>query len=1605
MADLLEDGSERKKKRRLKQHQGKLLVGTNVEVRSVEEGFAGSWHSATIISSEDLVRQVEYDHLLVDDGSAKLIESITVSPTIQGVFPTNGTPCNYRGLIRPLPPRFDIRKWSFHYGLCVDAFHAEAWWEGVVYDNNDGSEERAVFFPDVGDEMKIGIEMLRVTQDWDEVSEVWKPRGSWLFLELIEEYHQQEWPALVSVKQIWYDVREKEVFENKILHWTYWERTLWEDVVLEAIADNLNLIAKEMIPVIDSVDGVNLAVGRSKRRKTTESEFPSGGVVLGSLVKEAQHVIALAESAGDATLKLESDLKNSQSKRRKASAHGFSANEVVSGGQVEKCTSQLIFQNEETRPVVDLPYDSESSALVLVANFSSLDSGIQMDDDVWRNSLCSEVTNKPIEDGGLATGMLSPDPNSATVEPIEEYHVDAFTCQLEDDGLCMDFLTNMNMSSYDEGASVQPQALSFLPSDPGVSASITSNVNGEGRSKSSPDREETQQEERLVQDIGNDNGRRNDPGCDEPIGNPKCSKRNLVSYIDFTSIEKRKSRNTLGRKDDAREEGGGVRDTTSGGSRNDRIFDEPSSKSTFPAQRRGIWLPASLDLLPGAEFCPGAVSEYALSAEYRKVRGSSLKVRMHLSHMGWKIESKKDKSMLRVRYISPDGKHYHSLLQICQELRKPRREQWTQKTRNNQRRLVTAPDELLDSSIQQVSLPLLEQTQGGKGGGSPPCGESQVLDLSEREVAPVSDLVVVEPEYCPQAVIDWFEGEINSKDLIIKAKRHLSAVGWIFWLANKRGKRELRYTSPKGRSYFSLRTACKGCIEEGVTSESIAATQRLESINVSDESKGPITGEKLSSAIMCTEFEGSIMPLNAQSGKGSTESSNFSETRKLFKVDIHGITKHRKRIKDDLFHLGSQLLRSQTNTHLQTREDGLTLAVLGARELSDPLDHNADCMKVKKGKASRRLIKQRDKLDCNYPTHMLRSSKRALQAVIPSPSHHSPRTVLSWLIDNNVVLPRAKVYYIGKKGHRPMAEGRITRDGIRCNCCQTVFTLSRFEAHAGSGRHRPATSIFLEDGRSLLECQKQIIHDNKHKSFTPESRGRIKGSQPHCNNDYICSVCHYGGTLLLCDQCPSSFHLSCLGLVNLPDGKWLCPSCRCGICGRSEFNENTEQFTDKTVLYCDQCEREYHVGCLRKLGRMKLDSCPMGNWFCSKKCEKIFLGLHKLLGKPIAVGVDCLSWTILKSMKDDSWELDASITEAMAEHHSKLNVALGVMHECFKPVKESRTKRDLFEDVIFSRGSELNRLNFRGFYTVLLERKDELISVATVRIYGEKVAEMPLVGTRVQYRRLGMCRILMNELEKKLIELGVERLLLPAVPQLLHTWTTSFGFSKMTDSERLKFLGYTFLNFQDTTMCQKLLIEPTSAKSRESGTRHKIQSEFNQSGENIDFDRYSIISEVIEAEQIESEIVDRKNMEYVLGFGFYVNECGGLARVAAGSESNGCVLMEIAPPVSVLNQSSDRECIPCHSYNSVDHSVKNDERKEERGLDKGYFKYSRRRIVLILSKLSSMSVANIFLDNGKPVYSSIQELRSALPRLFYEVVENAADPSINETLIWKGDAN
>ncbi|CAN7032746.1 unnamed protein product [Brassica oleracea var. botrytis] len=264
---------------------------------------------------------------------------------------------------------------------------------------------------------------------------------------------------------------------------------------------------------------------------------------------------------------------------------------------------------------------------------------------------------------------------------------------------------------------------------------------------------------------------------------------------------------------------------------------------------------------------------------------------------------------------------------------------------------------------------------------------------------------------------------------------------------------------------------------------------------------------------------------------------------------------------------------------------------------------------------------------------------------------------------------------------------------------------------------------------------------------------------------------------------------------DVPDGDWFCASCCCEACGLFIAKNTSKYAKDNILISCKQCERKYHPSCLQD----SLNTFLAEKWFCSKDCEEIFVNLRELIGKPREVCLKKkLTWRLVQSLEQDTFGTDASKIEAVAETHCKLSVALDVMHELFEPVKRRHSGGDLAEDVIFSRWSKYKRLNFSGFYTVLLERNDELITVATVRILGKKVAEMPFIGTRFQHRQHGMCRVL--------IDLGVERLVLPAVRCVLDTWINSFGFSKVIIPEKKNFLQFTFLEFGRTILCQKILI-------------------------------------------------------------------------------------------------------------------------------------------------------------------------------------------------------
>ncbi|XVE59433.1 hypothetical protein DITRI_Ditri05aG0046300 [Diplodiscus trichospermus] len=1196
----------RKRKRKKICEMKKLDVNEKVEVRSVEEGFLGSWHQGIVIAWDKKGYHVKYDHILVDDSSDNLVDIVGVSHVIDGIVCPCENHCNYRGSIRQLPPKLQFSKWNLYYGLCVDVYYEEAWWEGVVFDHEDGSEKRRVFFPDLGDEMMAEIINLRISQDWDDFKEEWHRRGTWVFLELIEQY-EQEWYISVSVKQLWYDLREKKGFQN-VREWTFSCDSLWKKLVLEVIKDNHEITVNHFIRVLGL-----LGSSQPESKSKLESAIP------------------------DADVSVSSD--------------------------------------------VDL---ADIFALV------------------------------PVENPSIGT-LLSP--NSESAQSVEEKSNRGQLRHISKDDT--NVFTDSHGSCLDKAVCVLPDALLVSPSVADGISCVSSVTSNEGFSRS-----DTDMTKRRV----------------------RHSRRNATA----------------------------------------------------------TWMTAGPDLVPTAEACPDAINKYAVAG---KKHGNALTidVRKHLLYQGWKIEFRRDNHIARLRYLSPTGDCYYSLYKLCLDLR------------NHSRKLI--------------------------------CSNTKDVPVEPN----IKDQYVVEPEYCPQAVLEWSMAEFDEirkchtrkSDMTLKAKKHLSWLGWAFHHASSNGRRYLCYTSPRGRIYQSLREACKICIKEGGVSQDDASPSRpIEKVNVVEEVDNQLASQQIFSALSNKDVQRSSVPPNAESESWSRKS--------CLKLDRRNLVEHSR-------------VGQRTRKPKRKRMDSFSYLVSDSvkRQADFPVK-NTSSSRLKGGKSPAALIKLKENLKGIQHNRVLRSTKRVQQVVTPSPLHQNPRTVLSWLIDNNIVLPRSKVHY-WRKERRLKVEGRITRDGIKCNCCDKVYTLGGFVAHGGSSSHRPAAEIFLEDGRSLLDCMQEMIQNNKMKKFQKSQRRRLTRNWRIDKNDNICSVCHYGGELILCDQCPSSFHKSCLGLESVPDGDWFCPSCCCGICGQSKFKEDSANIVDERVLTCAQCEHKYHVGCICSRGADRLEICSKENWFCSKKCEKIFLGLHELLGSPIPVGTDSLTWTLVKSMQSDTRDLDASDNEAMVENYSKLSIALAVMHECFEPVKEPRTGGDLVADIIFSRSSELNRLNFRGFYTILLEKHDELITVANVRVHGEKVAEIPLIGTRFQYRRLGMCRILMNELEKKLMELGVQRLILPAVPTVLHTWTAAFGFSKMIPSEKLQFLDYTFLDFQGAIMCQKLLAKRTAVEPKLSiGSQFELQSDAFESNDNIDVDGSSPVSEVFQTGQIkESRVMDQGLPQYV----------------------------------------------------------------------------------------------------------------------------------------------
>ncbi|CAD6334523.1 unnamed protein product [Miscanthus lutarioriparius] len=471
----------------------------------------------------------------------------------------------------------------------------------------------------------------------------------------------------------------------------------------------------------------------------------------------------------------------------------------------------------------------------------------------------------------------------------------------------------------------------------------------------------------------------------------------------------------------------------------------------------------------------------------------------------------------------------------------------------------------------------------------------------------------------------------------------------------------------------------------------------------------------------------------------------------------------------------------------------------------------------------------------------LAARRSGADAVAPeaAPTPAKKHTILTWLIDGGFLSDGETVFYVpggdSGAGAEKVVSGAVTRAGVHCRCCDAVVPLPVFEAHAGArrdpgpGRQQQQAweKLLLVSGDSLLQCMQEAWENEKVKTFHAQAKVRaaleleeeknsqakrrllakhqkkgvvverimsprmekIKAGEKDSSDD-ACGVCADGGELLCCDSCPSTFHPECLA-IKVPEGSWSCHYCRCTLCMSND---------DQGLSTCQQCARKYHESC-----RPLLDNGRDIGAYCSETCKKLSAQLSDVTGV-MNHTQDGFSWSLLRIQKDEP--ASSQGMPAVLERNVKLAVALGVLNECFNPVKDRRTKIDMLHQAVYSLGSEFKRLSYEGFYTMVLEKDGEIVSAALLRIHGTKVAEMPFAGTLPGYRKQGMMHRLVSAVEQVLASVQVEKLMIPAIATLVDTWTRCFSFRSVDPQMREELKRLSLVVITGTTMLHKPVASP-----------------------------------------------------------------------------------------------------------------------------------------------------------------------------------------------------
>ncbi|XP_076940347.1 uncharacterized protein LOC143609488 [Bidens hawaiensis] len=433
----------------------------------------------------------------------------------------------------------------------------------------------------------------------------------------------------------------------------------------------------------------------------------------------------------------------------------------------------------------------------------------------------------------------------------------------------------------------------------------------------------------------------------------------------------------------------------------------------------------------------------------------------------------------------------------------------------------------------------------------------------------------------------------------------------------------------------------------------------------------------------------------------------------------------------------------------------------------------------------------------------------------------------------------------GKK----LLDGYKWNNGIVCSCCKTEISASQFEAHAGwASRKKPYENIYISNGVSLHE-------------YAVSMKMNEKGKNSVKYNDDLCRVCWDGGDLLLCDGCPRSFHQECAGESSIPRGKWYCRYCQhslkfdgenenalvagrvtgidpmeqiktrcirivkhpenvdlvaCVLCRCHDFSKNV--FNDRTVIVCDQCEKEYHIGCLREHNMADLKALPKGKWFCCTDCERINSVLQTLINREPETLLDDMLTLLKEKQKNNTENPETDFSSEMKfvvlsgknatrETRKLLAQTVDIFHEGFNPIIDATSGRDFIPSMVY--GRKIWSQDFAGMLIAILTIDSNVVSAGTLRVFGEDMAELPIVATSKSNQGKGYFQVLFTCIEKLLSSIKIKKIVLPAADEAKSIWTQKFGFETIEQDQltELRQGCSAMMTFKGTSMLQKEIPE------------------------------------------------------------------------------------------------------------------------------------------------------------------------------------------------------